>query len=75
MSEINLDEELKRITKSLFPDPLTKRELFAAMAMQAILSTVTMGRNDFVAANVECAVTYADALIVELEKWSKKDGS
>lgn len=49
---------------------LTKREYFAAMAMQGIIATITIGRGEpeFVSLIVESAVKHADALIEELEK-------
>jgi len=45
---------------------LTKREQFAAMAMQGLLSVVNDPFNDFSVS--EWAVKYADALLAELAK-------
>ena len=49
---------------------LTKRELFAAMAMQALASVPLQGQPPHVAVvgDVERAVEYADALLAELAK-------
>lgn len=46
------------------PETLTKRELFAAMAMQGMLSDPIVG-GELVAPS---AVGYADALLAELER-------
>ena len=50
---------------------LTKREYFAAMAMQAIVS-IKMHDEDFVCSDTAAseAVMFADALINELNEWS-----
>lgn len=49
---------------------LTKRELFAAMAMQGLCSTFTIGRDqpELQTATADSAVKYADALLAELER-------
>jgi len=49
---------------------LTKREYFAAMAMQGMLAS--WGQHDVAAADeiVSDAVTFADALLAELERTS-----
>lgn len=49
---------------------LTKRELFAAMAMQGFISGCYAGNNAGFTVHGNCfaAVEYADALIAELEK-------
>lgn len=49
---------------------LTKRELFAAMAMQGLAAVPLHGGSpsDAVKSDAERAVKYADALIVELAK-------
>lgn len=71
------DEELKEAT--WLDGGLTKRELFAAMAMQGILANTfkigqlnTDGRTTIEAIQnstiCEAALGYADALIAELEK-------
>lgn len=51
-----------------FCDGLTKRELIAAMAMQGLVSSITMGRSDVMNFICETSVQYADALIAELER-------
>jgi len=54
---------------SIYPG-LTKREHFAAMAMQGILSNPRWeGKDDYLAYQVaSSAVRYADALLAELER-------
>lgn len=61
----------------VFPEPagghmtegLTKRELFAAMMMQAMLSSsIPIKSQDECAALPEAAVTMADLLIINLER-------
>jgi len=49
---------------------LTKRELFAAMAMQSLASVPSPGgrTTSDVTCDIELAVTYADALLAELER-------
>ncbi|KAF1698328.1 hypothetical protein CSC62_05310 [Pseudoxanthomonas jiangsuensis] len=49
---------------------LTKRELFAAMAMQGLASVPADGglRPEWIATDAQNAVAYADALLAELEK-------
>jgi hypothetical protein len=47
---------------------LTKRELFAMAAMQGLVSTVTIGREEYAKMLCGTAVEYADALLAELEK-------
>lgn len=49
---------------------LTKRELFAAMAMQGLLGTITLSRyeDSTIMGVVRASVEYADALIAELAK-------
>ena len=51
---------------------LTKRELFAAMALQSLISGCLTGHNVgfTVTGNISAAVEYADALILKL-----KDGN
>lgn len=57
---------------SVIEGGLTKRELFAAMAMQATLSR-NPGEVRFTADSVAVAsIEYADALLAELEKESKE---
>lgn len=48
---------------------LTKREYYAACAMQGLCSTYTIGRDqpELQSATAESAVKYADALIAALE--------
>lgn len=59
-------DDVYRITE---PSPgLTKREYFAAMAMQGILATVTIGREDYAVIIAQAALMNADALIAELNK-------
>jgi len=55
-----------RISSVFIPEPMTKREQFAAMAMQGMLSN--SGRDGSGNQLTESAVLFADALIVELEK-------
>lgn len=50
---------------------LTKRELFAAMAMQGLVSSLTIGRDEHLHLMAQTAVEYADALISELAKDNK----
>lgn len=50
---------------------LSKREYFAAMAMQGILSDQTYVRPNSTEEVSRCAVAMADALIAELNKISK----
>ena len=49
---------------------LSKRELFAAMAMQGLVSTLSTGahKNGMFDATAETAVRYADALMAALEE-------
>lgn len=47
---------------------LTKREYFAARAMQGLISTYTINRDGHTKYTAETAVQYADALIAEPEK-------
>ena len=47
---------------------LTKRELFAAMAMQGYLANPNVDPDTAVKAYAKHSVTYADALIAALEK-------
>lgn len=47
---------------------LDKREAFAAMAMQGLVSSLTISRDELSEGIAETAVKYADALIKELEK-------
>jgi len=49
---------------------LTKREYFAAKAMQGMIATITCSRweDNVIAGVVPAAVQYADALLAELEK-------
>lgn len=47
-----------------FSEPLTKREYFAAMAMQGLLAEQNETPTDI----ARYAVSYADALITELNK-------
>lgn len=47
---------------------LTKREHFAAMALQGFISTLTINRDDHADLLSQTAVKYADALIAELAK-------
>lgn len=52
------------------PCGLTKRELFAAMAMQGMLGSITCARweEGVMLGVVESSVNYADFLIKELDK-------
>ena len=50
------------------PEGLTKRELFAAMAMQGILSGLPKAAEYCAATTVNCAICHADALLAELAK-------
>lgn len=50
---------------------LTKREYFAAMAMQGLASTITIHRDELVKFIAEASVTCADALIEALNKERK----
>jgi hypothetical protein len=43
-----------------------ERRLFAAMAMEALISTLTIGRQDHTQSIAKTAVDYADALILQL---------
>lgn len=58
--------------ESAFPGPMspgiTKRELFAAMALQGLISTLTINRDDHAELLSQTSVKYADALIAELER-------
>ena len=66
--EHDILEELKKHFKSK-DDGLTKREIFASMAMQGMLASVDMdGKFVLLSALVPAAVGAADALIAELEK-------
>jgi hypothetical protein len=47
---------------------LTKREYFAAMCLQGLLSTLTIERDAHSKILAETAVLHADALIKELER-------
>jgi hypothetical protein len=47
---------------------LTKRELFAAMAMQGLVTTYTIYRDNLFPTSAAAAVAYADALLAELQK-------
>jgi hypothetical protein len=47
---------------------LTKREYFAAMAMQGLLANSFRSPTSYIESNAEYAVNYADALIAELNK-------
>ena len=47
---------------------LTKRELFAAMAMQGYLANPNVDPDTAVKAYAQHSVTYADALLAELAK-------
>jgi hypothetical protein len=47
---------------------LTKRERFAMAAMQGLVSSITMGRDDATIFVAETAVRYADALLNALAK-------
>jgi hypothetical protein len=47
---------------------LTKREYFAGLAMQALLSTMTIERDQHTKYISTTAVEYADALLLELSK-------
>lgn len=49
---------------------LTKRELFAAMAMQGFISSLTLDVGSIPRMKMVCGVSlrYADALIAELER-------
>lgn len=47
---------------------VTKREYFAGLAMQALVSTYTISRDEVTIGTAETAVRYADALLAELEK-------
>ena len=60
-------------TSDCSQDTLTKRELFAAMAMQGLLSDndyspYTLRNGDYINTLGEQCVKYADALIAELNK-------
>lgn len=50
---------------------LTKREYFAAMAMQGLVANLTIGRNEYVELIAGTSVKYADALLAELSKDEK----
>ena len=52
--------------------PLTKREYFAAMAMQGVLANSSL--NTSLADDGKIAVAAADALIAELNKPTDQDG-
>lgn len=60
-----LDGDVELASRS---NGLTKREYFAAMAMQGIMSSYTIGRLEYSRVAAETAVVCADALILELEK-------
>jgi hypothetical protein len=47
---------------------LSKRELFAAMMAQGLLSNITVGRDEFMPFVVATSVRYADAILAELDK-------
>jgi hypothetical protein len=47
---------------------LTKREYFAAMALQGLLANSFRSPTSYIESNAEYAVNYADALIAELNK-------
>lgn len=47
---------------------LTKRELLSAMALQGLISTLTINRDEHAELLSQTAVKYADALIAELER-------
>ena len=47
---------------------LTKREYFAAMVLQGLLASSFRSPTSYIESNAEYAVTYADALIAELNK-------
>lgn len=54
-----------------FPPSIPRRELFAAMLAQGYLSTITVGREEYLPFVVSSAVTAADLLILELAKERK----
>ncbi len=67
-------EEVSSALKNM-PKGLTKREHFAAMAMQGLLSNSSTGDStlwdsseEWVRQMSECAVEFADATLAELEK-------
>jgi hypothetical protein len=70
---------LQEATSNAFPmrnpDPnrddefgLNKREYFAAMVLQGLLASSFRSPTSYIESNAEYAVTYADALIAELNK-------
>lgn len=79
---------MSRADESAFPSKqdtysaengLTKRELFAAMAMQGMLADHTLAigygkseGDELMENTVSSAVRYADALLAELEKTNEK---
>lgn len=56
--------------KTIAEPGITKRELFAAMAMQGLASVPAEGglKPSYIAADAANAVAYADALLAELAK-------
>jgi hypothetical protein len=67
---LSIDEEDgESVAFNVFNQGLTKREYFAAMAMQAVLSTHGEDYPEIIAVR---ALRYADALINELNKEDEK---
>lgn len=67
---ITTDEAICQMTGTTKPEfsGLTKREQFAAMAMQGLLSNSFQGpHRDYKPLAIE-SITYADALLAELER-------
>lgn len=61
--------QLNCIDMKIVPDPISKRDYFAAMAMQGILSArLTMNLKEI----VEDSLLMADALIGELDKTERE---
>lgn len=55
------------------PNVFSKRDIFAAMAMQGISSSFTVSREVMAEFTATVAVKYADALISELNKPKEKE--
>lgn len=71
ITELQLDAE----TDKLYPvgaPGLTKREYFAAMAMQSLILNGEC-KNQEISILAKCSISCADALIQELEKSERKD--
>lgn len=63
--------EIQMAAGQIFHQPgLTKREYFAAMAMQGIIANNHHGPDEYVKQAAREAVQYADALIEQLNKQS-----